>query len=100
MNLGRPIINNQEFNNFEQNEEETFNYFGINQNQNGGNINEHNDEINMPGISQINNPITNDNQNKQDKENNSQNISNILTKSKHFQQEKKFLKCYVKQQLF
>jgi len=82
MNLGRPLINNQEFNNFEQNEEENFNNFGINQNQKSGNINEHNDEINMPGISQINNPITNDNQNKQDKGNNSKNISNILTKSK------------------
>ena len=86
MNLGRPASINQEFNYLEQNEEENFNNLGIN--QNGGNINDQNDNINLPGIGQINNPITNDNQknnqNKQDKENNTKSISKLLTKSKSF----------------
>lgn len=86
MNLGRPASSNQEFNYLEQNEEENFNNLGIN--QNGENINDQNDNINLPGIGQINNPITNDNQknnqNKQDKENNTKSISKFLTKSKSF----------------
>ena len=86
MNLGKPASSNQEFNYLEQNEEDNFNDLGIN--QNSGNINDLNDNINLPGIGQINNPITNDNQNnnqiKQDKENNTKSISKLLTKSKSF----------------
>ena len=86
MNLGKPASSNQEFNYLVQNEEENFNNLGIN--QNGENINDQNDNINLPGIGQINNPITNDNQknnqNKQDKENNTKSISKLLTKSKSF----------------
>lgn len=86
MNLGKPASSNQEFNYLEQNEEDNFNDLGIN--QNSGNINDQNDNINLPGIGQINNPITNDNQNnnqiKQDKENNTKSISKLLTKSKSF----------------
>lgn len=87
MDSGISRRSNLEFNNVEQNEEENFSNFGINQNV--GYPNDQNDDINIANISQIDNPITNENQNKKDKENNitkaktkTKNISNILTKSK------------------
>lgn len=78
--------NDLEFNNMEQNEEENFINLGINQNI--GNINEQYDDINITGISQINNTISdaniNINQNRKEKEKEN-NITKGKTKTKtHF----------------
>ena len=89
MDSGTPKRNNSDFNKIVQYDEGIFNDIGINQNI--GNLNEKQDDINISGISQINNPITDSIQNKQEKENNitkgktkTKNVLTISTKSKTF----------------